>query len=106
MKKQYINKANVIAEIERLDNFWHLSKNAGGQAFVERLLSFLDTLEVKEVDLTDGKTNWCPSKKQMDSLHDLLEYNIGVFDYQKYMEVNSLYEDLTKILDYEANRQK
>ena len=51
MKKQYINKANVIAEIERLDNFWHLSKNAGGQAFVERLLSFLDTLEVKEVDL-------------------------------------------------------
>lgn len=42
----------------------------------------------------------------MESLHDLLEYNIGVFDYQKYMEVNSLYEDLTKILDYEANRQK
>lgn len=49
--KQYIDKAAIIAEIERLDNFWHLSKNAGGQAFVERLLSFLDTLEVKEVDL-------------------------------------------------------
>lgn len=46
-----IDKDAIVAEIERLDNFWHLSKNAGGQAFVERLLSFLDTLEVKEVDL-------------------------------------------------------
>ena len=29
----------------------------------------------------------------------MLEYNIGVFEYQKFMEVNSLYDDLTKILD-------
>lgn len=47
---QYIDKSVVVAEIERLDNFWHLSKNADGQAFVEKLLSFLDTLEVKDVD--------------------------------------------------------
>ena len=46
-----IDKAAVVAEIERLDNYWHLSKNASGQAFVENLFSFLDTLEVKEVDL-------------------------------------------------------
>jgi len=36
----------------------------------------------------------------MEFLHDLLKYNIGVFDYQKFMEVNSLYDNLTKILDY------
>lgn len=35
----------------------------------------------------------------------MLEYNIGVFEQQKFMEVNSLYDDLTKILDYETDRQ-
>jgi len=49
--EQYISKSAVVAEIERLDNYWHLSKNASGQAFVENLFSFLDTLEMKEVDL-------------------------------------------------------
>jgi len=48
--EQYINKSAVIAEIERLDEFWHLSKDAGGQAFIESLLYFLNTLKVKEVD--------------------------------------------------------
>jgi len=52
------------------------------------------------------KSAWCPSKKQMESLKDMLKYNIGVFDYQKFMEVNSLYEDLKKILDYETDRQR
>ena len=75
---------------------------------MRKILSFLDTLEVNEVevDLTDRKTDWSPSKKQMESLKDMLKYNIGVFDYQKFMEVNSLYDDLKKILDYESNRQK
>ena len=52
------------------------------------------------------KPAWCPSKKQMESLKDMLKYNIGVFDYQKFMEVNSLYDDLKKILDYETDRQR
>lgn len=52
------------------------------------------------------KSAWCPSKKQMESLKDMLKYNIGVFDYQKFMEVNSLYDDLKKILDYETDRQR
>ena len=47
---QYIDKSVVVAEIERLDEFWHLSKSAGGQAFIKSLLSFINTLEVKEVD--------------------------------------------------------
>ena len=48
---ELIDKAAVVAKIEELDNFWHLSKSASGQAFVESLLSFLDTLETKEIDL-------------------------------------------------------
>ncbi len=48
---QYIDKSAVVDEIERLDNYWHLSKSVDGQAFVENLLLFLNTLEVKEVDL-------------------------------------------------------
>ena len=52
--KQYIDKDALVAEIEELDNFWHLSKSASGQAFVESLLSFINTLEVKEVDLDES----------------------------------------------------
>ena len=109
----YIDKAAVLAEIERRisvlkANESVISMLAGGM-FVNEfkdLLSFLDTLEVKEVGLTDRKTNWSPSKKQMESLKDMLKYNIGVFDYQKFMEVKSLYDNLTKTLDYETDRQK
>ena len=49
--EQYIPKSALVAKIEELDEFWHLSKNAGSQAFVESLFSFLNTLETKEVDL-------------------------------------------------------
>lgn len=55
---QYIDKDALVAEIERLDNFWHLSKDSTGQAVVESLRSFLNTLEVKEVDL----------EKELDSM--------------------------------------
>ena len=48
-----IDKNALIAEIERLDEFYHLSKSAGGQAFIESLFSFLNTLEVKEKDLSE-----------------------------------------------------
>ena len=74
-------------------------------AYLHDLLN-ISNVQVKEVDLTDRKVDWSPSKKQMESLKDMLRYNIGVFDYQKFMEVNSLYDDLTKILDYEIDRQK
>lgn len=52
----------------------------------------IDTLEVKETE-----TNSSPSRKQLEALKDLLDYNIGVFDYQKFMEVYSLYNDLIKL---------
>ncbi len=114
--KQYIDKDDIVAEIERKKAYAQtLGDNAinssmqqfydGMREGCDNLLSFLNTLEVKEVDLTDRKTDWRPSNKQIESLHDMLKYNIGVFDYQKFMEVNSLYDDLAKILDYETDRQ-
>lgn len=78
---------------------WEEGQDSERQA----ILDIINALEVKEDGLTDRQTNWCPSKNQMESLHDMLKYNIGMFDYQKFMEVNSLYEDLTKICDYEMH---
>lgn len=65
--KRYIDKDAVVAEIERLDKFYHLSKSIGGQTFIEGLLSFLNTLEVKEIntwhlqkneDIYDAVKDW------------------------------------------------
>ena len=53
-----IDKDTLVAEIERLDEFYHHSKDVGGQAFIEDLLSFLDTLETKEVDLEKSISDW------------------------------------------------
>lgn len=105
--KHLIDKNEVIAEIEKRRSRNSKNKLNLAAAFEDNyLLSFLDTLEVKEEDLIDRKTNWSPSNKQIESLGALVRYNIGVFDYQKLNEVALLYDDLTKILDYETNRQK
>ena len=116
--KHYIDKSVLVAEIEKRKKHnkewlnWCVENRtsiiAASQSIQEDkdIMSLIDTLEGKEVDLTDKKTDWCPSKKQMESLNDMLKYNIGVFDYQKFMEVKSLYDDLTKILDYETDRQR
>lgn len=113
MKKQYIDKADIVTELKRRKQvafgWMETAPNDAIEAEFELcddILSFINNLEVKEVNLTDIKTEWYPSKKQMESLNDMLKYNIGVFDYQKFMEVNSLYDDLTKILDYETDRQE
>ena len=54
---ELIDKSAVIAKIEQLDEFWHLSKSPYGQAFIESLLSFLDDIDVKEVDLKEESYN-------------------------------------------------
>ena len=107
---QYIDKSALVAEIEkRIKKHEEEEKKGWVHSRVqivecEHILSDINTLEVKEVDLTDKKINWSPSKKQMESLKDMLKWNIGDFNYQKWMEVNSLYEDLTKISAYEIDR--
>lgn len=106
--EQYISKDDLVREIEKrieetkgmqpqFDQFW-----AGQISAFKGVLKIIDTLEVKEV--TNEKTDWSPSKKQMESLKDMLKWNIGDFNYQKWMEVNSLYDDLTKMLGYETDR--
>ena len=57
MIMELIDKSAVIAKIEELDEFWHLSKSSDGQAFIESLLFFLDDIDVKEVDLKEESYN-------------------------------------------------
>lgn len=54
----YIKKSAIIATIEALDEFWHLSKNAGGQAFIETLRTFIDSYEAEEVNLEKELDEW------------------------------------------------
>ena len=48
---KYISLDSVLAEIEKLDALYHTSKDLSGDLFIQGLLCFIDTLEVKEVDL-------------------------------------------------------
>lgn len=105
--KQYIDKDIIKAELERkkIPFKRDIVEYGNYPTYLCALMDvedFIDSLEVKEV--TTEKIDWSPSKKQMKSLKDMLEWNIGDFNYQKWMEVNSLYNDLTKILDYETDR--
>ena len=102
---QYIDKDDLVREIEKQRNAY--ISEPGKYRVLSRILSFIDTLEVKDVELTNEKIKWSPNKKQMEALKDMLKWNIGDFNYQKWMEVNSLYEDLTnsKLFD-ETDRQK
>ena len=105
--KQYIDKDIIKAELERkkIPFKGDIVEYGNYPTYLCALMDFedfIDSLEVKEV--TTEKTDWSPSKKRMESLKDMLKWNIGDFNYQKWMEVNSLYDDLTKILDYETDR--
>ena len=74
---QYIDKDALVAEIERrikgLEDC-HADTVAGYEGEIsglKRLLSFLDTLEVKAMDL----------KKEVDSQMDLLKYIKFIFEF-------------------------
>lgn len=45
---EFISTSAVLAEIDRLDEFYQLSKSDGGQAFIESLCSFINTLKMKK----------------------------------------------------------
>lgn len=55
---QYIDKAALVAEIERLYKKWEM-----GNYVHEKLISFLDTFEVKEVDLEQAYKSYMKSRK-------------------------------------------
>ena len=60
--KQYIDKAVIKSELERIEyetNYEPFTDNVLGKRFVCRsLLSFIDTLEVKEIDLEKEVIDW------------------------------------------------
>ena len=89
-----IDKDTLVAEIEKMKNkaYPNSEWNHGYVTSCEKLLSFINTLDVKE----ETEIKLLPSKQQLKALKDLLDYNIGVFDYQKFMEVYSFYNDLIK----------
>ncbi len=80
---QYIDKATVVAEIEkRIKGLKECHADtvagyAGEISGLERLLSFLDTLEVKEVDLETTIDRWIYDAKILHeecSIYDTARY--------------------------------
>lgn len=66
--KQYVNKAAVVAEIKRRMKV-HMESNHGFSARYDELkdiLSFLDTLEVKEADLDAEFDKYCETLYLID----------------------------------------
>ena len=63
---QYIDKDDLVAEIERIEyetNYEPFTDEVLGKRFVcKSLLSFIDTLEVKEVDLEEEIDKWYNTK--------------------------------------------
>lgn len=65
--EQYISKSALIAEIERIDKSigcdrflseYEKGCNQGKEEVCDTLRNFLDTLEVKEVDIRSEVSNW------------------------------------------------
>ena len=75
-----IDKDALVAEIERLDALYHTSKNLTGDLFIQGLFSFIDTLEVKEVDLEHEVESywkqcdmtWCKDAYSMMHIRSIL----------------------------------
>ena len=72
---QYINKDALVAEIERLKNIYNDDENIHHVAkynILVDILSFIDTLKVKEVDLeSEIKTIW---NKDFSGHFDVIGY--------------------------------
>lgn len=45
-----INKEDLITEIERLDEFYHISKSSAGEAFILGLKEAIEKLEINTTD--------------------------------------------------------
>ena len=95
---QYISKSALVAEIERqisaIDNYPKLTDTLniqiavleGNKVVLTKLLSFLDTIEVKEVDLENSMTcevGWYDgflldyTQEQQDELLKKIGANVG-----------------------------
>ena len=105
-----IDKDALVAELEKRqkeevsydeDGSFASWADQNHYSTLESIKNLINTLEVKEVELNDIKPKWLPTEKQLESLKDMLKYNIGVFDYQKFMEVKSLYDELQNVFNFD-----
>jgi ribosome-binding protein aMBF1 (putative translation factor) len=64
---ELIDKAAVVAEIERLSAYLD---SLHEQRIIEKILSFLDTLDVKEVDLEKKEEKLNKAIKLADAMYD------------------------------------
>lgn len=94
--EQYISKDAIVAEIEKRLKV-HMESNHGFSARYDELkdiLSFLDTLELKEVDEQKERMSECPYRKVGCTMYEgtILECNGAcswVVDYPKLKELKA-----------------
>ena len=116
---QYIDKSALVAEIERRINGLKdchadtIEGYAGEISGLERLLSFINTLEVKEVDL-ENLFQALPEKIADEKSHQVYELSIYHYDGQCVVDYvgeidhdslytfsgNTLYEAIEKAMTY------
>ena len=80
--EQYIPKSAVVAEIERkihnIDYEGLSDRNIGQKQSLYHILSFLNTLEVKETDLENEFFNWYHKEKNRDYNASILYERYGI----------------------------
>ena len=76
--EKYIPLDTLLTEIKRLDSLYHTSKDLSGDLFIQGLFCFLDTTEVKEVNLEkEISFQWskfCLNGKDKDSFVEVVKH--------------------------------
>lgn len=91
--------------IETVNTLYHKKPAVWGEEDEKMLTSIIDdtvqevVLDSKQITwLKSIKPNhWKPSEEQLKELRALLDYNIGVYNYNKFMIVENLYNDLENL---------
>ena len=79
----YINKDALVAEIERLEKKNNESENVydfGTEHALKSIRSFLDTLEVKEVDLEEESLKWIEEHQGPDGAFSSIDFAKHFFE--------------------------
>lgn len=100
---QYISKDALLLEIDRQK----IGYNVDGKHSVEyditrKIIDIINSLEVKDVDLTDRKTDRFSINEHIESVRDM--YEKGVVDYEKFLEESSFYNGLATLLKHKTDK--
>ena len=80
---QYINKDAVVSELKkRINDYWSDSENTMGiyPYALEEVIKYVDTLEVKEVDLEKEAVLWIEENKDTAGFFHLVDYAKHFFE--------------------------